>query len=108
MASLCAKDRLPPAPKDKGDFVLNGAIPHSARARDFKYGKAELVGNVYSYSASDLDVAVSTVGGPVVILKLIDLARNAEELETTLGVLHEMLRHSWRASEEMERIRELT
>ena len=37
---------------------------------------------------------------------MIDLAQTPEELAATLVVLKELVKDSWKASEEMERIRE--
>lgn len=105
MFSLAAHDVLPSLPSEE-DFVLNGAVPHASRARDFKYARAKLVGSVFPYAASDLDVTISSVGGGVVALKLVDLASDSTELRTALSILWDMLRYSWAASEEMERIRE--
>lgn len=105
MFSLAAHDVLPPMAGEE-DFVLNGAVPHASRARDFKYARAKLVGSVFPYAAPDLDATISSVGGGVVALKLVDLASDAGELRVALGVLWDMLRYSWAASEEMERIRE--
>ena len=65
-----------------------------------------MVGNVYPHSSWNLDESVSTVGGGTVILKMIDLAQTPEELAATLVVLKELVKDSWKASEEMERIRE--
>ena len=42
------------------------------------------------------------------MLKLIDMAETSSELATTLKMLGDMIQHSWSASEEMERIRELS
>jgi hypothetical protein len=105
MVSLSAGDVLPSSPGEE-DFVLNGAVPHMSRARDFKYARARLVGSVFPYASADLDVTASSAGGGVLALKLVDLAGTAEELRITLNVLWDMLRYSWAASEEMERIRE--
>jgi hypothetical protein len=59
---------------------------------------------VFPFSTYDLDVSVLSVGGGVVVLKLIDLAQNAEQLAITLTLLRDMIKYSWSASEEMERI----
>lgn len=101
--SLAAKDELDSS--EGKDYVLNGAVPHASRSRDFKFGRAELVGNVELFSTVDFDDSISAAGGCVVILKLVDLARTSEELLTTLSILKDMLKYGWKASEEMERIR---
>jgi hypothetical protein len=100
MLSLSATDVLP-----SGESVINAAIPHPLRARQLRHGRAHLVGSVMDFKSISLDNSVSTVGGGVVILKIIDMAQTSEELAHTLGVLGDMLKDSWSASEEMERIR---
>lgn len=98
--SLNAKDTF------DGDYdhVLNAAIPHAARARDFKFGRAELHGAVFPFSTVDLDVGITTVGGAVVALKMIDIARTSQELAQTVQILYDMTKDCWQTSEEMERI----
>lgn len=98
MFSLCAKDLT------DVDHVLNAAVPHSARASAFKNARARLVGSLVAHTSEDLDVSVASVGGGVVILKMIDLAQDASQLATALTILRDMIEHSWSASEEMERI----
>jgi hypothetical protein len=99
MLSLCAKDMLDP------DTVLNAAIPHAARARDFPNARARLHGAVFAYCGNDLDASIAAVGGGIVALKLVDLAKG-NQLLTALEILRDMIKNSWSASEEMERIRE--
>ncbi|KAL1405839.1 Beige protein-like 1 [Vanrija albida] len=104
MLSLCSKDALVGEDGAPGEFVLNGAVTHAFHARDVRYGRAKMVDHVFPFATTSMDEAVSTVGGGVVVLKLIDLAQDSEQLATTLTVLHDMIRDSWSASEEMERI----
>ncbi|BEI85638.1 hypothetical protein CcaverHIS002_0510390 [Cutaneotrichosporon cavernicola] len=104
MLSLSAADVLP-SQSGEEEGVLNGAVPHISRARDFTYARAHLVGSIFPYAMSDMDVVAGSAGGGVLVLKLVDLASTPDELRTTLGVLWDMLRYSWAASEEMERIR---
>ena len=40
------------------------------------------------------------------MLKLVDLSQTPEELASALSILRDLIKDSWRASEEMERIRE--
>jgi hypothetical protein len=49
---------------------------------------------------------VEAVGGGAVVLKLVDLSQTSEELASALSILRDLIKDSWRASEEMERIRE--
>lgn len=104
LLSLSAKDVV--AVEDGPDNCINAAVPHPYRAKQVKNGMAQLVGNVEMYSAATLDESVSCVGGGTVILKMIDLSSSTEELAITLGLMKDMIRDSWSASEEMERIRE--
>lgn len=105
MLSLCSKDALIGEDGAPGEFVLNGAVTHAFFARDVRYGRAKMVDHVFPFATTSMDEAVSTVGGGVVVLKLIDLAEDSEQLATTLTILQDMIRDSWSASEEMERIR---
>jgi hypothetical protein len=41
------------------------------------------------------------------VLKLVDLSQTPEELASALSILRDLIKDSWRASEEMERIRKL-
>ncbi|WOO83333.1 Beige 1 [Vanrija pseudolonga] len=104
MLSLCSKDALTGEDGAPGSFVLNGAVTHAFFARDVRYGRAKMVDHVFPFATTSMDEAVSTVGGGVVVLKLIDLAEDSEQLATTLTILQDMVRDSWSASEEMERI----
>jgi hypothetical protein len=40
------------------------------------------------------------------VLKLVDLSQTPEELASALSILRDLIKDSWRASEELERIRE--
>ena len=40
------------------------------------------------------------------VLKLVDLSQTSEELASALSILRDLIKDSWRASEEMERIRQ--
>ncbi|KAK4689020.1 hypothetical protein P7C73_g1097, partial [Tremellales sp. Uapishka_1] len=98
LTALSAKDAF-------GDSVINAAVPHPFRARQLSHGTAKMVGHVFPFHSKSLDESVMTVGGGTIILKLIDLAQTSEELLATLVILKDMLKDSWSASEEMERIR---
>jgi hypothetical protein len=53
-----------------------------------------------------LDEAMAVVGGPAVALRLIELARTESELTSTMAILAHLVKESWSACEELERIRE--
>lgn len=103
LLSLSASDLLP-----SEETVVNAAVPHPYRARQLRHGLARLHGDVQAFSPRHLDDSVSAVGGGAVILKLIDMSHTAEELASSLSILKDLIKDSWRASEEMERIRECT
>lgn len=87
------------------ETVTNAAVPHPWRARQLRHGMARLHGDVHAFSPHPLDDGVSAIGGGAVILKLVDLSQTPEELLSALTILRDMIKDSWRASEEMERIR---
>ncbi|WWC96475.1 hypothetical protein V866_003343 [Kwoniella sp. B9012] len=97
--SLAARDYDPTL-----GACINAAIPHPLRAKQVRHGTARLVGNISPFSATSLDESTTAVGGGLVLLKLVDLSRTKEELITTLGMFRDMIKDSWSASEEMERI----
>ncbi|WRT68074.1 uncharacterized protein IL334_005049 [Kwoniella shivajii] len=99
LLSLAARDYDPSL-----GACINAGVPHPVRAKQLRHGTASLVGNVRPFSAVFLDESTTSVGGGLVLLKLIDLSRTKEELTATLGMLRDMIRDSWAASEEMERI----
>ena len=99
LLSLSAKDV-------EGDTCLNSAIPHPYRAKQVRNGTLKMVGDVDTHTAMSLDESVACVGGGTVILKTIDLSNSTDELLIGLGLLRDMIRDCWSASEEMERIRE--
>ena len=86
---------------------INGASLHPALAAQIRHGIASVVGSLETHTTASLDESVTTVGGGVVILKMIDLSTTSEQLAITLGLLRDMIKDSWIASEEMERIRKL-
>ena len=90
------------------DACVNAAVPHPTRAKQLRHGIVCLVGSpgsVESYACHDMDHAVSAAGGGAAVLRMIDMARSSDELAITLGILRDMLKGSWAASEEIERIR---
>jgi hypothetical protein len=88
------------------DLVMNAAIPHPFRAKQLRHGTARLVGNVEACASPGLDEMLESVGGGTVVLKMIDMSKDSDELASTLGIMREVIKECWTASEEMERIRE--
>jgi hypothetical protein len=101
LLSLSASDL-----QDSEETVVNAAVPHPWRARQLRHGLARLHGDVHAFSVCPMDDSISAIGGGAVILKLVDLSQTSEELASSLSILRDMIKDSWRASEEMERIRE--
>ncbi|KAL7420576.1 Beige protein-like 1 [Cryptotrichosporon argae] len=105
VVSLSAKDELAPSDaRVSPRAVMNAAVPHITRTRAFRHGVASLTGHVFAHAAAALDENLAAVGGGVVALKLVDMAKTPAELVAALTILRDMMRDSWAASEEMERI----
>jgi hypothetical protein len=100
LLSLSASDIQP-----SEESIVNAAVPHPWRARQLRHGLAKLHGDIHAFSPCPLDDSVEAVGGGAVILKLVDLSQTSEELASALSILRDLIKDSWRASEEMERIR---
>lgn len=49
---------------------------------------------------------MSIVGGPAVALRIVELTRTESELTSALAILTHLVKESWSACEELERIRE--
>jgi hypothetical protein len=107
LLSLSANNSAPQQ-KEPMDAVqiLNGAIPSPIRATDSSRSHAVLEGDVSTHTPLSLDEAMFVVGGPAVALKIVELASSPEELHSAVSLLVESLRENWKASEEIERMRE--
>lgn len=86
--------------------ILNGAMPSSVRATDPSRSHVVLEGDVSIHTPLALDEAMFVVGGSAVALKIVELASSPEELQSAVSLLVESLRENWKASEEIERMRE--
>jgi hypothetical protein len=86
--------------------VLNAALPSSVRSADPARSHAVVVGDVSVYTPLSLDEAMFVVGGPAVALKIVELASSPEEMQSAVSLLVESVRENWKASEEIERMRE--
>ncbi|KAF8882140.1 hypothetical protein BD779DRAFT_1544178 [Infundibulicybe gibba] len=75
-------------------------IPGHVISSDIK-----VMGDVYVVKAACMDTALWEIGGAVVVLRLIQVAKTAHEVSRVLGILTDGLRNSWRNSEDMERLR---
>lgn len=107
LLSLSANNSAP-QPDGPTDAVriLNGAMPSPVRAADPSRSHAVLAGDVSTHTPLSLDEAMFVVGGPAVALKIVELASSSEELQSAVSLLVESLRENWKASEEIERMRE--
>lgn len=85
--------------------VLNAALPSPIRSADSGRSHAAVIGDVSVHNPLCLDEAMFVVGGPAVALKIVELASTPEELLSAISLLVESVRESWKASEEIERMR---
>lgn len=106
LLSLSAKDAYATDAYSALDRCTNGAIPNKSRARQLRQGWVWLEGRVEVFSAANIDETTAAVGGGTVLLKMVDMARNTEELVACLSMLRDVIKDNWAGSEEMERIRE--
>lgn len=86
-------------------IVHNAAIPSANRTPESVKGRAISTGDLSTYNPLCLDEAMFVVGGPAVALKIVELASSSDELLSAISLLIESVRESWKASEEIERMR---
>lgn len=106
MLSIAAKDAYSLDGTGSPQYCTNGALPAISRARQVRQGVLRLMGRIEPFAQSNLDETTSAVGGGTVLLKMVDMARTTAELTACLGMLRDMIKDNWAASEEMERIRQ--
>lgn len=86
--------------------VQNAAIPSANRTVEALKSQASATGDISAYNPLCLDETMFVAGGPAVALKIVELASTPEELLSAISLLVESVRESWKASEEIERMRE--
>ncbi|CAI2171444.1 16368_t:CDS:10 [Funneliformis geosporum] len=84
--------------------ILNAAVPKVERALLVPHGLAYLYGNPVTAIPYGMDDSIWKIGGSAVVLRLIERAETAKDLYKTVCILIELIRFSWRNSEDMERI----
>ncbi|CAB4400230.1 unnamed protein product [Rhizophagus irregularis] len=84
--------------------ILNAAVPKVERALRVSHGLADLYGNPVTAIPYGMDDSIWKIGGSAVVLRLIERADTAKDLYKTVCTLIELIRFSWRNSEDMERI----
>lgn len=104
--SVSARDVLLTDASTASGQVVNAAVPHLQRAQQLRHGLFTLEGAIEPHRSVNLDEGLEAVGGATVVLKMLDMARTTEEVQAVLGIIRDMTRKGWQASEEMERIRE--
>ncbi|CAG8477297.1 10337_t:CDS:10, partial [Diversispora eburnea] len=84
--------------------ILNAAVPKVERALRVPHGLAYLRGDPVTAVPYGMDDSIWKIGGSAVVLRMIERAETATDLFKTVCTLIELIRFSWRNSEDMERI----
>lgn len=85
-------------------IILNGAFPTPLKTLEQPQTHAIVEGDLFFFSPCSLDMAISSAGGPLVGLMLVNMAGDSSELAASLSILCDTFKESWAASEEMERM----
>jgi hypothetical protein len=86
-----------------GQMVLNCGVPRVSDALALENGKGITVGSPAFVIPHSLDDTVWVLGGCAIGLRMIEKASTTEELLGAVKVTFEVIRLSWRNSEDMER-----
>jgi hypothetical protein len=86
-----------------GRFVLNCGVPRVSDALALDHGKGTTVGSPAFVIPHSLDDTIWVLGGCAIGLRMIEKASSEEELLGAVKVTFEVIRLSWRNSEDMER-----
>ncbi|KAG9303640.1 hypothetical protein G9A89_018537 [Geosiphon pyriformis] len=84
--------------------ILNAAVPKVERALRVSHGLAYLKGDPVIAIPYGMDDSIWKIGGSAVVLRLIEKAETVKDLYKAVCTLIELIRFSWRNSEDMERI----
>ncbi|CAG8486905.1 4172_t:CDS:10 [Ambispora leptoticha] len=84
--------------------ILNAAVPKVERALRVAHGLAYLKGDPIVAIPYGMDDSIWKIGGSAVVLRLIEKAETTKDLYKAVCTLIELIRFSWRNSEDMERI----
>ncbi|KAF9437108.1 hypothetical protein BGZ76_001981 [Entomortierella beljakovae] len=85
-------------------ILFNSAIPRIQRGVNALSAIGVLVGNPLVAAPRGLDDSIWKVGGCVVALRIVESATDTATLEKAVLLLDQLIRCSWRNSEDMERI----
>ncbi|KAF9939088.1 hypothetical protein BGZ65_011543, partial [Modicella reniformis] len=85
-------------------ILFNSAIPRINRGINPLSAIGILVGNPLVAAPHGLDDSIWKVGGCVVALRIVESAKDTATLEKAVLLLDQLIRCSWRNSEDMERI----
>ncbi|KAI8082152.1 hypothetical protein BDF21DRAFT_338329, partial [Thamnidium elegans] len=84
-------------------LILNSAIPKLDHAVYMPESMGYLIGEPIVAYPFGLDESIWKIGGCAIALKLIEQSQNSETLSKSTAILFEIIRYSWRNSEDMER-----
>ncbi|ORX90609.1 beach-domain-containing protein [Basidiobolus meristosporus CBS 931.73] len=83
--------------------IINSGVPKISRALVAPEGLAYLRGNAYAVSSTSLSTSIFRVGGPTLLLKIVEKAQTAEGLHKAVAILVESIRFDWRHTSHMEK-----
>lgn len=86
-------------------IILNQALPLTRDAIAASFGFAQLFGDPVISTPSSLDDTVFKLGGSSILLRLIEKSMTSEALFKSLCFFLDLVGHSWRLSEDVERCR---
>lgn len=92
-----------PSRRSGSRVILNQAVPLNRDAIGSSFGLAKLYGEPALIVPRPLDEMIWKLGGCDVLLKLISAAETSEMLAKTLRLSLDLISHSWRLSEDVER-----
>jgi hypothetical protein len=92
-------------PEADSDFrgVLNCSVPRISDALALENGLGTTIGSPVIVVPQSLDDTIWCLGGCAIGLRVVEKASSAEELHIAVKALFEVIRLSWRNSEDMER-----
>lgn len=88
----------------RGKVIVNAAVSKVERALIVPNGLGVLTGEPVVANPCGIDESMWKIGGCAVGLRLVELAENSKQLYDGVCVVIELIRYSWRNSEDMERI----
>lgn len=88
----------------RGKVIVNSAIPLVEDALVLPHGLGHLNGDPVVANPKGIDVALWKLGGVPVALRLVELAKTPKQLTQTVKLFIELVGHSWRNSEDTERV----